>query len=184
MPMATRTAGASHPRSREYLKKKMAASTSATPATAENSFTPTSCSQSKAFSKEDGPDVGPLSGASIGEAARGSILGGGGTPGGFSGALGGDGTAAIGGVTGGAETGSETSFSAGRINPVRPSLTCATYLTYLTYLPQVTSLTSATYLTYPTYLPRVTYLPSPTSLTYATYLTYLTYLPRVTSLTY
>ena len=83
----------------------MAASTSATPATAENSFTPTSCSQSKAFSKEDGPDVGPLSGASIGEAARGSILGGGGTPGGFSGALGGDGTAAIGGVTGGAETG-------------------------------------------------------------------------------
>src|SRR5438046_2534126 len=105
MPMATRTAGASHPRSREYLRKKMAASTSATPATAENSFTPTSCSQSKAFSKEDGPDVGPLSGASIGEAARGSILGGGGTPGGFSAASGGDGIAATGGVTGGPAAG-------------------------------------------------------------------------------
>ncbi len=46
-PIATRTGGASQPRSSEYLKKKIAARTSAMPAMAENSLTPTSCSQSK-----------------------------------------------------------------------------------------------------------------------------------------
>src|ERR1700674_2877021 len=103
MPMGTRTAGASHPRSREYRRKKMAASTSAMPATAENSLTPTSCSQSNALSKEVGPDVRlPDMPGDIGATSRGSILGGAsGGNGGFSGAFGVGGTAAVGGVTGG-----------------------------------------------------------------------------------
>src|SRR5688572_31996223 len=52
--MATRTGGASQPRSRVYLKKKIAASTSAMPAMAEKSLTPTSCSQSKLAHGDDG----------------------------------------------------------------------------------------------------------------------------------
>src|SRR6185295_5763642 len=101
MPMATRTAGDSHPRSSEYLRKKMAASTSAMPATAENSLTPTSCSQSNALSEEDAPDVRSrhISGGG-GATSRGSILGGGIT-GGVADALGDGGAVAGGGVAGG-----------------------------------------------------------------------------------
>src|SRR5438128_1300210 len=100
-------------RYREYLRKKMAASTSAMPAMAENSLTPTSCSQSNALSKEDEPEVRSrdMSGGGIGATSRGSILGGagGGTGGGggtrgFSGALGGGGAAAVGVVIGGGVT--------------------------------------------------------------------------------
>ena len=47
MPIATRISGRSQPCSMEYLRKKIAATTSARPAIAEKSRTPTSCSQSK-----------------------------------------------------------------------------------------------------------------------------------------
>jgi hypothetical protein len=103
-PIATRTVGASHPRSSEYLRKKIAASTSAMPATAENSLTPTSCSQSNALSLEAGPAARSrhTSGGGLGATWRGSVRGGvgGGTAGGCSGGLGG-GATAFGGAAGG-----------------------------------------------------------------------------------
>ena len=96
MPMATRTAGASHPRSSEYLRKKIAASTSAMPATAENSFTPTSCSQSTFSRSAAGADVRSRhmsrgGGGSIGGAIGGAGEGGFSARGGSGGIVGGDG---------------------------------------------------------------------------------------------
>src|SRR6185436_14149600 len=94
----------------EYLKKKIAARTSAMPAMAENSLTPTSCSQSNPahgatqVGRADG--AGGRSGTSA--VGRGGAITGGSAPGGAAGGRGG--AAAAGRSRGGSGT---TGFDAG-----------------------------------------------------------------------
>ena len=74
--MATRTGGCSQPLSIEYFKKDTAATITATPAIAENSFTPTRLSQSNAGAGgggggAGGGDGGRVGGANGGDGGRG-----------------------------------------------------------------------------------------------------------------
>ena len=112
-PIATRTGGASQPRSSEYLKKKIAARTSATPAMAENSLTPTSCSQSKPAHGAVHAGRAGITGGTAETVAAGGLGGamtGGNAPGG---AAVGRGTAGVGAWTGRSRGGSGATGLAG-----------------------------------------------------------------------
>src|SRR5262249_16580923 len=77
-PIATRIGGSSPPWSTEYLRKKIAASTRAIPAIAENSFTPTTLSQSNGCSTAGGcGGMGGIGGRST-AGGRCGVAGGGG----------------------------------------------------------------------------------------------------------
>src|SRR3954471_18694466 len=94
-PIATRTGGASQPWSTEYLRKNTAASTSATPATAENILTPMNCSQSIRGTSNAGGVGGGGGGGSLRAAAGAGGAGGADAGGGaaIAGAVAGDGPA-------------------------------------------------------------------------------------------
>src|SRR5438876_4071503 len=95
MPITARIVGRSQPCSTEYLRKKIAARTSATPAIQEKSFTPMSDSQSNGcFGRADA-----LGGADGGVGGGGAFAGAG--AGGGTGAATGGGGAVLGGGGGG-----------------------------------------------------------------------------------